>query len=323
MTRIAVTGSGGFIGSHLVDKLLSQGNEVIAIDVSNRNVGEPKKNYDFIKCDITDQRLVKKIITEDVDMVYHLSAVVGVKNYCADPLKVLDVNVGGTRNVLEAAMRHNVKFIMASTSEIYGKNPAVPWKEDSDRVLGSPSIDRWSYSTSKSLCEHMLFAVHRTSGLPTVILRYFNVYGPRQAPYFVVPACIKSVLNGQPPLVYDTGNQTRCFTYVSDAVDGTLKAAEHPKAVGDVFNIGSSKESRVKDVVNMVIELAGRKGKLKYKRLDTRAHYGKLYEDIGRRIPDVSKAKKVLGWEAKVPLDEGLKLTIDWCRKNSWWLKSA
>lgn len=325
--RYLITGGSGFLGSRFVKILLEEGNEVTVYD--NLSTGKSKnleplkdnKNFKFVKGDITDKDSLKKIMTKDTDVILHMSAIVGVREYCKDPLNVVDVNVMGTRNVLELALKNEIKVLFASTSEIFGKNPNTPWKEEHDRVLGSTKIDRWSYATSKAMCEHMLFAMNKNHGLKAVIVRFFNVYGPSQPPYFVISQSVQKVLNNEQPLLYDSGEQTRCFTFVDDAVEGAMLASKSKKAEGDVFNIGSSKETSIREAIEMIIELAGKKNKLTWKNLDTKKHYGGAYEDIPRRIPDVSKAKKVLGWKAKTSLRNGLKKTIDWSRQNRWWLE--
>ena len=323
--KALVTGGGGFIGSNLIDRLLADKNEVVALDLDKsipKNLVQNKedKNFEYVNGDIRDATLIKSILEKGIETIYHLGAIVAVKNYCENPLRVIDVNILGTRIILEEAIKKNIKFVFTSTSEIYGKNPNVPWKEDSDRVLGSTNIDRWSYSTSKAACEHMINAVHRLNGLPTVILRYFNIYGPRQSPYFIVPANINRALNNQPPVVYDSGNQTRCFTFIEDAIDGTITAANHPKAPGETFNIGNPRESTINQVTNLILDLSGKSGMLKIKYIDTKKLYGSTYEDLNRRIPDVAKAKEKLGWSAKTSLEAGIKKTIEWALQNKWWL---
>lgn len=325
--KYLITGGSGFLGSRFVKILLEEGNEVTVYD--NLSTGQSKnlepfkdnRNFKFVKGDITNKDSLKKIMTKDNDVIFHMSAIVGVKEYCKDTLKVVDVNVMGTRNVLELALKNEIKVMFASTSEIFGKNPNTPWKEEDDRVLGSTKIDRWSYATSKAMCEHMIFAMNKNHALKAVIVRFFNVYGPSQPPYFVISQSVQKILKNEQPLLYDSGMQTRCFTFVDDAVEGAMLASKSKKAEGDVFNIGSSKETRIKDVIEMIIEIAGKKGKITWKNLDTAKHYGDKYEDIPRRIPDASKAKKILGWGAKTSLREGLKKTIDWSRKNKWWME--
>ena len=325
--KYLITGGSGFLGSRFVKRLLEEGNEVTVYD--NLSTGQAKnlesfrdnKNFDFIKGDITDKDSLKKAMTTGIDVVFHMSAIVGVKEYCKNPLKVVDVNVIGTRNVLEFALKNEIKVLFASTSEIFGKNPNTPWKEEDDRVLGSTKVDRWSYATSKAMCEHMIFAMNKNHDLSSVIVRFFNVYGPSQPPYFVISQSVQKVLKNERPLLYDSGNQTRCFTFVDDAIDGMMLAVNSKKAMGDVFNIGSSKETKIKEAIEMIIEIAGKKNRLKWKNLDTKKHYGESYEDIPKRIPDVSKAKKILGWEAKTSLRDGLKKTIEWSMQNNWWLE--
>lgn len=327
MTRIVVTGGSGFIGANLIERLLKNSeNEVVAFD--NNPLGtshnlrgfENKKNYSFVQGDTTDIESLKSVLTKGTDQVYHLAAVVGIKHYINSPLRLIDVNVIGTKNVLELAVKNEIKVLFTSTSEIYGKNPQTPWKETDDRVLGSPSIDRWNYSTSKALGEHMIHALHKNSNLSMTIVRYFNIYGPMQQPYFVVSQSIHKVLNNKKPLLYDNGNQTRCFTFIDDAIRGTILAANHPDGNGETFNIGSNKEITINEVINKTIELAGKKGIIEPEPLDTTKYYGKTYEDIVKRVPDVTKAKKILDWEATTPLSEGLKKTIEWAKTNHWWL---
>lgn len=328
MTKIVITGGGGFIGSHLIEGLLTEKeSNVIAVDISKeapKNIDhlQNKENFTYVQGDITDKELLERIVTDDVDVIYHLAAIVGVEEYCKDPLRVIEVSTIGTRNVLDIARLRNTKMVFSSTSEIYGKNPQVPWKEDSDRVLGDPTIDRWSYSTTKAVCEHMIHATHRMYNLPTVVVRYFNAYGPRQRPHFVISAMIYRVLKNQNPIVYNTGAQTRCFTYIKDVIKGTIAAANSPKANGEVFNIGSTRETRIKDLAQLIIKLAGKSDTLHCEQVETKKLFGGKYEDLSRRVPDTTKAKKLLGWQAETPLEQGLKESIDWALKNRWWPES-
>ena len=203
---------------------------------------------------------------------------VGVDRYLAVPADVVEINLVGTLNVLRRAQATDAKLVLASTSEVYGKNPDTPWQEDSDRVLGSTAVDRWSYSTSKALAEHLTFAFIRQYGLRAAIVRYFNVYGPRQRPAYVVSRSVHRALRGLAPEVYDNGSQTRCFTYVQDAVAGTMIAGASSKADGECFNIGSQHESTVAEVVSTVCELT--RLPLAATALDTAAEFGSRYQDI-------------------------------------------
>jgi dTDP-alpha-D-glucuronic acid decarboxylase len=211
--------------------------------------------------------------------------------------------------------------VFASTSEVFGKNPNPPFAEDDDRVLGSTRTARWSYSTSKAMAEHLVFAMHTARGLPVTVVRYFNVYGPRQNPIFVISQTIHRILNGRQPLLYDSGDQTRCFTYVDDAIAGTLLAADSNAAIGDAFNIGSMTETTVRDAVDLAIKIANVESVSGAEAVDTAARYGGRYEDIPRRIPDSTKAQRELGWRLQVDVEEGVRRTIDWARANPWYLK--
>lgn len=326
MSNVVVTGGYGFIGSHLVAALLDRGDSVTVFDFakSTRDTSidfDRHANFRFVPGDVTDIGALENALTADVDTVFHLAAVVGVKNYLKDPLRVLDVNVTGTRNVLKLSHRHGVHVVYASTSEVFGKNPNPPFAEDDDRVLGSTRTARWSYSTSKAMAEHLVFAMHAAYALPVTVVRYFNVYGPRQAPIFVISQSIHRILNGRRPLLYDSGDQTRCFTYVDDAVAGTLLASESSAAIGQAFNIGSMTETTVGDAVTLAIKLANLDTVTEAEAIDTAARYGDRYEDIPRRIPDSSKAQRELGWRLQVDLEEGIRRTINWARANPWYLE--
>jgi UDP-glucose 4-epimerase len=277
-------------------------------------------NFRFVQGDVTDLAALGQALTPGVDTVFHLAAVVGVKNYLNDPLRVLDVNVIGTRNVLELSHRNGTRVVFASTSEVFGKNPNPPFAEDDDRVLGSTRTARWSYSTSKAMAEHLVFAMHSAHGLPVTVVRYFNVYGPRQAPIFVVSQSIHRILNGHAPLLYDSGDQTRCFTYVDDAVAGTLLAADSDAAIGAAFNIGSMTETSMRDVVDLAIKVADVDTVSSAEGVDTETRFGGRYEDIPRRIPDSTKAQRELGWRLEVTVEEGIRRTVEWARANPWYL---
>lgn len=319
MNKIFITGGAGFVGSHLTEKLLNRGNEVTVLDIEPKIPKllahlENKENFEYIQGNVQEKSKLESLITKDYDKIFHLAAIVGVENYCHSPLKTIDVNFGGTRNIVDIALKNKIKIIFSSTSEVFGKNPEVPWKEDSNRVLGATSVDRWSYSTSKSLCEHLIFAVHKKYDLPVVIVRYFNVYGPRQKTIFVIPAIIEKVLSNEQPIIYDSGRQTRCFTYIEDAVEGTIIASEKKEAVGESFNIGSTIETSISDVAKKILKLAN-KNKMGLKYIDTEDLYYS-YEDLDRRVPDATKAKRILNWEATTSLEQGLSKTYHWYKNN-------
>jgi UDP-glucose 4-epimerase len=325
MSNVVVTGGYGFIGSHLVSALLGRGDTVTVFDFA-KNTRDTSIDFDrypnfhFVQGDVTDVAALKKALVPGTDTVFHLAAVVGVKNYMDDPLRVLDVNVIGTRNVLELSRQHGTRVVFASTSEVFGKNPNPPFAEDDDRVLGSTKTARWSYSTSKAMAEHLVFAMHSAYELPVTVVRYFNVYGPRQAPIFVVSQSVHRILNGLQPYLFDSGDQTRCFTYVDDAVAGTLLAAESDAAIGEAFNIGSMTETSMREVVDLAIKIAAVDPVSEAEAVDTAERYGNRYEDIPRRIPDSTKAQRELGWRLTVDVAEGIRRTIEWARANPWYL---
>jgi nucleoside-diphosphate-sugar epimerase len=318
MTSVVITGGSGFIGSHLAEHLARSGAEVTVYDSAPL---PPDFNVPvhYVPGDIRDQEALARAVAADTDVIYHLSAMVGVDRYLAVPADVVEINLVGTLNVLRLAQAVEAKVVLASTSEVYGKNPETPWQEDADRVLGSTAVDRWSYSTSKALAEHLTFAYIRQNGLRAAIVRYFNVYGPRQRAAYVVSRSIQRALRGLAPEVYDGGSQTRCFTYVEDAVVGTMLAGTSPKADGECFNIGNQRESTVAEVISTVCELTGLP--LAATALDTAAEFGSRYQDIPRRAPDTTKAHDVLGWGCSTSLRDGLTHTIDWAQRNPWWLE--
>ncbi|MEU2949420.1 NAD-dependent epimerase/dehydratase family protein [Nocardiopsis alba] len=318
MAKVIVTGGRGFLGSHLVEHLTATGDEVITFD-TDRHTDHPSPEGDrFVSGDVREKEQLAKVITDGVDTVYHLAAVVGVDNYLGRPLDVIDVNVVGTRNVLELAGEVGAKVVFASTSEVYGKNPDVPWREDAERVLGPTTADRWGYASSKALAEHYVFAFMRQYGVRASIIRYFNLYGPRQRPAFLVSRSLHRALRGIAPVVYDQGKQTRSFTYIEDAVQATALVGRSSVADGECFNIGGSEEISIRSVIELIIESTGLEADIAD--LDTGVSFGSAYQDLNRRVPDASKARSLLGWSATTPLQEGIERTTEWARSSPWWL---
>lgn len=323
--EVLVTGGAGFIGSHTVDHLIERGCNVTVLDnldtgkIENLSQHVGKEGFNFIKGDVCKPEDVEESM-RGCGVVIHDAAVVGVRHYVENPLKVMEVNIFGTHNVLEAARKLDVdRVILISTSEVYGKNAKLPLREDDDRLLGPTRINRWCYSTAKAVDEHLCFAYHSRYGLRTTILRYFNAYGPRQECSVyggVIARFISQVLNGKPPTVFGDGKQSRCFTYVSDIVEGTMLAAENDKAVGEVFNLGSEHEISILDLANLIIKIAGVEGRLKPVLTSYEEFYGPWYEDIRRRVPDISKAKRILGYAPRVSLGQGLRRTLEWYKRR-------
>jgi UDP-glucose 4-epimerase len=319
LMRILVTGGAGFIGSNLVDVLMGQGHEVTIID--NLSVGKPSNiehhlesnHFHFVNDSILNVSTLERLIRQ-ADLIYHLAAVVGPKYVVEDPLGTIITNVRGTENVLELAFKYWVKTVIASSSEVYGKSTAVPLQEDDDRVLGSTTVGRWSYSDAKAIDEYFALA-YAKKGLPVSAVRYFNAYGPRLDPRgygSVIAKFLTQALQGSPLTVYDDGQQTRCFTYIADTVRGTILVATVKEAVGQVFNIGSNREKTVLELAWMIQQLTGSASEVVH--VPFKTAYGPAFEETRRRVPDVTRAREVLGFEAQVSLEQGLQRTLEWFR---------
>ena len=316
--KVLITGGAGFLGSHLAGLCLEKGHEVFALDIAKDfKVRDhlKNKNFHYIYDSVMNAEILESLAFK-CDIIYHMAAVVGVEHYVGDPYHVLNVNINGTQNVLKTAYKLNKKVVFTSTSEVYGKSKDVPFKEDGDRLLGSTRINRWCYSTSKAVGEHFCFAYHQM-GLPVVVVRYFNVYGPRLDAIDVgrvITIFMGQILRHEDVTVIGDGKQTRCFTYVSDAIEATYQAGTKKEAVGEIFNIGNDHEVSMKELAEAMIEVSGSRSKIKYVNMES--VYGKSYEDISRRVPDVSRMNKILGVKAKVGFRDGLKKTIDWFLTN-------
>ena len=317
--RVLITGGAGFLGSHVSDAFIERGDEVFVLDTGSiakvrHLLGNPRFHY--IHDSIFNLELIDGMVAKS-DLIYHLAAVVGVEHYVGDPYETLNVNVNGTQNILKAAYKYNKKVVFSSTSEVYGRNPKVPWREDDDRVLGATTIDRWCYSTSKAVGEHFCFAYHKL-GLPVTVVRFFNVYGPRLDKVDVgrlFTIFMGQLLRGVDLTVIGDGTQTRCFTYVTDAVAAIVAAGMNPKADGEAINIGIEVETSVIEFAKLMIELYGSsKSKIKFVTQDQ--VYGNSYEDIPRRVPDNTKMKTLLGVTPKVSLREGTAKSMEWFRQE-------
>lgn len=316
--KVLITGGGGFVGSHLADGFLARGDEVVVLDngsvaKTRHLIGRP--GFHHVRDSIFDLEILEGLIAK-ADLVYHMAAVVGVEHYVGDPFEVLNVNVNGTQAVLKLAFKHQRKVVFSSTSEVYGRNPKVPWREDDDRVLGSTRIDRWCYSTSKAVGEHFCFA-YRTMGLPVTITRYFNVYGPRLDKLDVgrvITIFLGQALRDEPLTVIGDGRQTRCFTYVDDAVRATIAAGVGAGTDGEVFNIGTDVETTILDLAQRIIAVTGSRSTIAL--TPQAAVYGDSYEDIGRRVPDVTRMRTILGVTAETSLDDGLRRTVEWFQRE-------
>ncbi|HEY2664028.1 MAG TPA: GDP-mannose 4,6-dehydratase [Candidatus Binataceae bacterium] len=317
--RVLITGGAGFLGSHLSDALVQRGDEVFVLDTGSiAKVRHLLTNsrFHYIHDSVFDTELLDGLAAK-TDLIYHLAAVVGVEHYVGDPYETLNVNVNGTQQVLKAAYKYSRRLVFSSTSEIYGRNPKVPWKEDDDRVLGATTVDRWCYSTSKAVGEHFCFAYHKL-GLPVTVVRFFNAYGPRLDKLDVgrlFTIFMGKLLRGTDLTVVGDGKQTRCFTYVSDTIDALVEAGLRPEADGQAINIGTDVETTVLEFAELMLELYGAtKSKIRF--VTQEEVYGPSYEDIPRRVPDTTKMRSLLGLTPKVSLREGLERTIEWFRRE-------
>jgi UDP-glucose 4-epimerase len=319
--KVLITGGGGFIGSHLAEGHLQRGDEVWSVDTGmNLKVRHllPLKKFHYVKASVLDEAAMEAFVLR-ADLVYHHAAVVGVEHYVDDPFNVLNVNILGTLNLLRLAHRHGKRLVFASTSEVYGRNPKVPWKEEDDRVLGATTMDRWCYSTSKAAGEHYAWAFLRM-GLDVSVVRYFNVFGPRLDKIDVgrvITIFMGQILRNEPLTIIGDGMQTRCFTYIDDAVRGTMAAGIKKQAIGGVFNIGDDRETTILELAETMLKIVGRDPKKNLKFVKQEQIYGSRYEDIPRRVPDVTKMRKVLGVKVHTSLMKGLKSTVEWFRKES------
>ncbi|MEX2459395.1 MAG: GDP-mannose 4,6-dehydratase [Actinomycetota bacterium] len=311
-TRYLITGGAGFIGSHLADMVLRRGDEVILLDNLStgqyRNVqhlleGPFAPSVDFRTGSVLDPLLVKRSV-DDADVVVHLAASVGVQLIVSRGLETVLNNIKGTEVILEAAARAGKKVLVASTSEIYGKNSEGPLHEDSDRIMGSTFKRRWSYATSKAVDEIFAYEYFREQGLPTIVARLFNCAGPRQTGAYgmVVPRLVHQALVGEDLTVYGSGTQMRCFCHVHDTVDGLIRLLESDAAVGDVFNIGSENETTIRDLADLVIELTGSSSGVRL--VPYSEAYEPGFEDMERRYPDISKIGRVTGWAPTRSLEQ-------------------
>jgi UDP-glucose 4-epimerase len=317
--RVLVTGGAGYIGSHVVDRLLALGHAVTVLDdLSTGNVANlarSRSEINFVENSILNEKLVNKLVRR-ADNVFHLAAGVGVGHIVEKPLAALITNTRGAENVIEACAKHEKRLLLASTSEIYGKTSTMPMSEDDDRVLGSTTVPRWGYSTAKAIDEHLALA-YAQHGLRMSVVRYFNSFGPRLDPRgygSVVANLMRQAVDNEPLTVHGDGTQTRCFTYIDDTVEGTLRAGLDEKAEGIIFNIGNDHETSINDLASLVIEMTGSRSTVRHVSYEER--YGKGFEDTKRRVPDVRRAATVLGFRATVELRDGLARTLQWWRQT-------
>ena len=304
--NILITGGAGFIGSHLSELLISEGNQVIALD--NQSTGSaknlnPSSNLEVIKGSILDSNLVDSLMSK-VTVCFHLAAALGVKNIVEHPLESLETNIKGSEIVLNAATKYQERTLLASSSEVYGKNPNQPLTEDSDRVLGSPKVARWSYSEAKAVDEFYAFQLNKQKKLPVTIARLFNTVGPRQSGSYgmVLPRFVSAAVSNQPLTVYGDGSQSRTFSAVSDVVAALNELLKSDLTIGEVFNVGGNQLITIKALAEKVIKLTNSNSKIEYKTY--KEVYGADFEEPNSRVPDINKIKSAIGWSPKKGLDE-------------------
>ena len=304
--RVLITGGAGFIGSHLADALLTQGDQVTILDNlttgSRANIAHIEGQITIHQGDIRDEALVEKLVQE-ADLVLHMAAALGVKNIMENTVESVSINFTGSDVVLKAATKFDKRLVIASTSEIYGKNPAQPLNEESDRVVGAPQKIRWTYSDAKALEEAIAHTLHRTHGLKVTTVRFFNTVGPRQTGQYgmVVPRFVQQALNNEDITLYDDGSQSRVFCHVEDAVRAVLALVKDDSTIGDYFNIGGVGEVTMKQLAERIIERTGSTSKLVHIPFDQA--YGPGFEDMQRRVPDITKVKSKIGWAPGHSLD--------------------
>jgi UDP-glucose 4-epimerase len=317
--RYLITGGAGFIGSHLADRLLARGDHVLALDDlstgSHRNIEHLSDDpgFRFVQGTILDHPLVSGLVA-DCDAVVHLAAAVGVRLIVEKPLESLLTNIRGTEIVLDAVAEGGRTILIASTSEIYGKNASGPLHEDADRILGSPFKARWSYSTAKAVDEILARAYWHDRQVPSIVVRLFNCVGPRQTGEFgmVVPSFVRQALAGQDITVYGDGTQRRCFCHVLDTVGAIVAVLDHPGAVGDVFNIGAPHELSMNELAERIVAASGSTSRIVHIPYDEAYEEG--FEDMERRVPDISKIKALTGWEPALGLDRIIEDAIEFER---------
>ena len=317
MATFLITGGAGFIGSHLAERLLALGHHVLILDdLSSGDVGniahlrsDPKLKF------VPESVMAKNTLAEMVDaadIVFHLAASVGVFNIIESPVRTIENNIGGAEAVLLAAAKKRKKVVVASTSEVYGKSAQTPFREDGDVVLGPTSKARWSYAATKAVDEFLALAYWKEFRVPTVVARLFNTIGPRQTGRYgmVVPRFLGQALSGRNLTVYGSGRQSRCFTCVADVIEWLLLLASSDQAVGEVFNLGNPEEVTIAELARKIIALTGANVEIDF------IPYGEAYEagfeDMERRIPDISKITALTGYSPRFTLDDALRLTLDW-----------
>jgi UDP-glucose 4-epimerase len=314
--RYLITGGAGFIGSHMSERLLARGEEVHIIDDlstgSIENIQHLKSNPKFFYHidTVTNHRLTAELV-DLCDIVVHLAAAVGVKLIVESPVRTIETNIRGTEVVLELAAKKKKRVLITSTSEVYGKRDRIPFNEDDDLVMGPTNKGRWAYACSKAIDEFLAIAYWKEKQVPTVIARLFNTVGPRQTGRYgmVIPNFVRQALAGEPLTVYGDGSQSRCFTHVADAVGALIGIAEHPDSNGEVYNIGSGNEVTILELAEKIKQMTGSRSRIELVAYEKAYEEG--FEDMMRRVPDLTKVGKLIGYKPRYTLDEILASVIE------------
>jgi len=315
--RILITGGAGFIGSHLSDAYLQRGDEVFVIDdlstgsIENIRHLKDHPRFHYTIEDVNNQPVTAELV-DQCDVIFHLAAAVGVKLIVESPVRTIETNVHSTEVVLSLANKKKKKVLVASTSEVYGLSAEVPFREDGNLVMGATTKGRWSYACSKAIDEFLALAYWREKKLPTIVVRLFNTVGPRQTGQYgmVIPTFVKQALAGRPITVYGTGKQSRCFGYVGDIIGALMRLMDHEKSLGEVFNIGSNQEITILDLAKRVKELTKSESEIVFVPYDEAYEEG--FEDMPRRIPDIAKVNRLVGFKPEMSLDGILKSVIEY-----------
>ena len=303
--RVLITGGAGFIGSHLCDSLVAAGNEVSILDNlstgSEKNIAHLKGKIQVNQGDIRDKELVEKL-TKDADLILHMAAALGVDNILENPIESISTNFYGSEVVLNTALKFNKRIIIASTSEIYGKNTKSQLSETDDRIIGTPQKLRWTYSDAKALEEATAYFLFLTKNLRVTTIRFFNTVGPRQTGTYgmVIPRFVKAAVTNKPLQIFGDGTQSRVFCHVADAVKAIITLALNDKTIGEVFNVGGKGEITILELAQLIIDQTNSKSVITF--TDYQDAYTVGYEDMARRVPDVSKIKEFIGWESIIDL---------------------
>ncbi len=319
--KALITGGAGFIGSHLVERLLQTGHDVVVLDdlstgsLSNIQGVLENSRFRFVLDDVRNTATVH-LLVESCDVIFHLAAAVGVQLIVDQPVHTIETNIHGTEVVLSVANKFRKKILLASTSEVYGKSEKVPFREDDDTVLGSTRFSRWSYACSKAIDEFLGLAYHQQYALPVVVARLFNTVGPRQTGQYgmVIPRFVERALRNEPLLIYGTGKQSRCFGYVGDVIDCLITLMNCPEAPGRVYNIGATEEITIEALADKVIKMTGSKSEKKY--ISYKEAYGRPFDDMMRRVPCLDRVRETVHYEPKTSLTQMLESIIAEKRKT-------